>query len=138
MKQTINNETYERILRWCEGSLSEAEVQLLQDEMDQDDQLKQEALSLQQVYALGQEADFHFKPFLAGRVLHQLSDNQADDSISQSLQFAFQRLALPAFAIMLLLLAFTFIGEQSLSLEAVIGTADLGVEDVYSQYLISL
>ncbi|MEM6347605.1 MAG: hypothetical protein AAF927_27205 [Bacteroidota bacterium] len=138
MKETINQKTYERLLRWCEGSLNEAEVSQLEEEMRTNPILNQRAKELKQLYALGQSADFHFKPFLAGRVLHQLKQEAQTEHPLQSLQFAFSRLALPAFAIMLVLLAITFVGEQSLSMDAVLGLADLDVEDLYSQYIISL
>lgn len=137
MNKAINQETYERLLRWCEGKLSEAEIILLEEQMSKDQTLRAHAMELQEFMQLGQAADFHFKPFLAGRVLHQLSEAQVENPL-QSLQFAFSRLALPAFAVMLLLLAITFIGEQSLSMDAVLGISDLDVEDVYTQYLISL
>ncbi|MEL7532780.1 MAG: hypothetical protein AAFN10_15785 [Bacteroidota bacterium] len=138
MKEAINQETYERLLRWCEGSLSKADALQLEEEMHENQVLREKANELKQFYALGQAADFHFKPFLAGRVLHQLEQQTQSENPLQSLQFAFSRLALPAFAIMLLLLAITFVGEQSLSIDAVLGLADLNVEDLYSEYIISL
>lgn len=138
MKKAISPEIYELLLRWCEGELSETEAKELAEKMEADPALKSAAQDLAKLHELGKSADFRFQPFFVGRVMHQLEHGESQENPLQALQFAFQRLALPAFALMMVLLLLTFVGEQSLSIETIVGTADLDVEDVYSQYFYSL
>ncbi|MEL6593446.1 MAG: hypothetical protein AAFQ68_25325 [Bacteroidota bacterium] len=138
MKKAISPEIYELLLRWSEGELNEDQAKALTEKMEADHELKRAAQDLASLQELGKHAEFRFQPFFVGRVMHQIEQNDQQENPIQALQFAFQRLALPAFAVMIVLLVLTFIGEQSLSLEAIVGTSNLDVEDVYSQYFFSL
>ncbi|MEO1450597.1 MAG: hypothetical protein AAFV07_13795, partial [Bacteroidota bacterium] len=86
---------------------------------------------------MGQQ-DFRFNPFFATRVMARIEQLKAPaESLVESLEAAFLRVSLPAFAMVLALLAFIFFSETSLSVEALTGTESVEFSDVFDYAIAS-
>jgi anti-sigma factor RsiW len=125
---------YPLLLRSLEETLSPAEARQLTQALAESAELRQEETRLQKTRELLKAQDFRFAPFFAAKVLRNLHPDQVreNDRLHDFL-FAFRRVSLPALALMLALLVGTYLSEQTLSLDALTGVADLTVDDLVTE-----
>lgn len=104
--------------------LSAEENDLLRKALENDAELRKEAISLQKLRDLMQQDDVTFSPFFTEKVMNRL-DMQEDNGYI----FAFSRIALPFLAAAIILLLITFWGH-SISFDSI-----MGVEKLQPEYL---
>jgi hypothetical protein len=139
MKKKNHTEMLELLLRSQQETLPPQEAERLAKALAKNPELQTTAKNLAQLHDLKGEEAFAFKPFFTGRVMHRIEQlAEQKPEFASALQFAFRRLALPAFAIMLGLVVITLVSEQSLSLEAITGFSEISVDDLWTEYVLSL
>ncbi len=132
------DQLYHLLLRSLDEPLSKQEQVQLDTALSQSPELRAEKEKLLEVRALleEQETAYQFKPFFAGRVMEQIRLEKNPPMKASSMDFltalilSFQRLAVPSFALICLLLAYTYFTTDSLTLQAVMGISDVAPEDL--------
>ena len=139
MKSSQKTEMLELLLKSRQTQLSPEEANRLQKALDEREDLRIAKENLEMLDQIKGEKDLAFRPFFSGRVMHRINQlNEQNPDFVSSLIFAFKRLALPAFAIMLALVVMTLVNEQSLSLESITGLSEISVDDLWTEYVLSL
>lgn len=132
------NQLYHLLLRSLDESLSKQEQSQLETALSQSAELRAEKKQLLEVRALleRQETAYQFKPFFAGRVIEKIrleknpSIQTSNIDFLTALVLSFQRLAVPSFTLICLLLAYTYFTTDTLTLQAVMGISDVALEDL--------
>ncbi|MEM7656919.1 MAG: hypothetical protein AAF399_12375 [Bacteroidota bacterium] len=125
---------YPLLLRSLDAPLSSEEQQRLDQALAEDAELAKLRTQLLEMREWVSEPGFQFAPFFAAKVLHKLSPEAIQESgWWQDLVYAFQRVSVPAMALMLILFAMLAFAEQSLSLDAITGLSDLSMDDFWTE-----
>lgn len=128
----MDKDIHRLLLRSLEEELEHEEMLELEEALAQSAALrkqKEELLGMRQILA---SQEFQFKPFFTAKVLNRL-DTEGQKTVDNwftQLSFAYQRIGVPALAVLVLLLLFTFFTEQSMSIDVITGTSDLTVDDL--------
>ncbi|MEZ4775036.1 MAG: hypothetical protein R3D00_17765 [Bacteroidia bacterium] len=110
----MERKLYQLLLRTQEESPSEEEKQLL-------------------------EQSFQFQPFFSSRVMARLEKAYKEErEWLPGLTFAFSRVALPVLAATIVFLAVIVFKDQTVSLDTLIGTSEISVEDIVGNVFVSL
>lgn len=127
----MNKDIHKLLLRSLDEALGPDEDLLLKEALDSSPELRKEREELIEMRKMLGEQSFRFGPFFAGKVLNKLEPREREtlESWFTQMGFAFQRVGLPAVALVVLLLLTTFFVEQSLSLDVITGTSELTVDD---------
>ena len=123
---------YTLLLRSLDESLSPEEEQQLAEALEKFPDLQKEKTELEEMRRMLQGQELRFSPFFASRLMNRLQSRgqKVRESWLTQMSFAFHRVSIPAFAVAGLLLLTTFLVEQSLSLDVLIGTSELTVDDM--------
>lgn len=132
------DQLYQLLLRSLDESLSEQEQAQLDAGLAQSAELRAEKEQLLALRATleGQADAYQFKPFFAGRVMEKIRLEKnppvqaANVDFINALVLSFQRLAVPSFALICIMLAYTYFTADSLTLQAVMGISDVAPEDL--------
>ncbi len=118
IKLKLLKESYDREL-----TLQEREI--LQEALENDSDLKKEAVALQKMRDILKNKNTSFSPFFVEKVMNRI-DRQED----KTLEFAFKRIALPGLIAATILLLISLLGGDSFSIETL-----MGVETLKPEYL---
>ena len=125
---------YPLLLRSLDAPLSAEEQGRLDQALAEDAELASMKQQLLEMRELMQEPQFQFAPFFAAKVLQKLSPEAIQETgWWQDLVFAFQRVSVPAMALMLILFALFAFSEQSVSMDAITGLSDLSMDDFWTE-----
>lgn len=109
--------------------LSAEEQQQLNQWLQTDEALQPEAQKLYKLHTVIAEAALPFRPFFVTRVMSRLKNLQ-QATLQQGIVFAFKRFALPVLAAAVILLLIALAGNNTFSIDAL-----LGVEQLQPAYL---
>ena len=123
------------LIRSFDDELSAQEQARLAGALAASAELRAEKARLEVLRATLGEQAYAFRPFFATRLMARLQRER--ETWATSLPFAFRRIALPALALVVLLLLTVAYTEQSLSLEVLTGVSGLAVDDPLTQLLVS-
>ena len=130
----MKHPSYPLLLRSLDETLSPVEARQLAQALAESADLRQEEARLRKVRNLLKAQDFRFAPFFAAKVLRNLHPDQLrENDWLHDFLFAFRRVSLPALALMLALLVGTYLSEQTLTIDALTGVADLTVDDLVTE-----
>lgn len=134
----MDDKLHELLLKSLDSPLSPNEELLLKKGLEDYEELQ----NLKQTYLKQRELissqEFRFKPFLATRVIAQIEKQKQElGEWIPGLSFAFQRLALPVFAIVLIMLITTIATEQQISIDTILGVSDLSIDDLMNELIVS-
>lgn len=115
------------LLKALADELNPSEKEDLELELARNADLRQEWKQLRETQELLGAQAFRLEPFLAGRVMQRIKNEEAILP-EFGLQKAFKALVLPVFALVMGLVIFTYVQEDQLTLEALSGTTELQVE----------
>ncbi|MEM7368787.1 MAG: hypothetical protein AAF587_09285 [Bacteroidota bacterium] len=128
----LNPKMQKLLLRSMDRTLSPEEDKQLSAALEHSEELRNERDELLAMRGKLKEQDYRFAPFFVAKVLNKLEpeDRQTIETWFAQMGFAFQRVGLPAMAVVVLLLLTTFFVEQSLSWDVITGTSELTVDDL--------
>ncbi len=135
------NETqaYELLLRSLDVSLDPAAQALLDEALAGSASLRRKREQLLAFREMAARQHYQFRPFFAARVMNRLAERGYGRIMGVPiLPAAFRRVAIPALALILLLLMGVYLMDGSLSLDAVIGTYGLSLADIEENYWVNL
>lgn len=110
--------------------LSEAEKKRLDEALDQDAELREEAGRLEKLRDLMLQDEPGFSPFFTEKVIKRIEILE-----NNGYGFAFTRIALPGLAAAIILLLITFWGGQSFSFDTLMGVDKLQPE-YYTEFIL--
>ena len=118
-------------------NLSKQEEQMLQEGLEQDRELRAEKKNLLAFQELLAGQDFRFKPFFSGRVMQEIDVSRQPKGLLSSINYAFMRISLPTM-IAIFIWILTFWGaEGSLSVDGVLGFAELSYDEIVNEFLVN-
>jgi anti-sigma factor RsiW len=123
------------LLRSFDEALSAEAQAMLDTALAASPELRAEKARLEALREALAGQEYAFRPFFATRLMARLQRER--ETWASSLPFAFRRIALPALALVLLLLLTVVYTEQSLSFEALTGVSTLAVDDPMTQLFVS-
>ena len=131
---------YNLLLRSLDETLTESEQQQLQEGLSASAELRAEKEKLLKMRAMlsNQAKAYDFKPFFEGRVMEKIRTQKApfNQTASSSADFltaliwSFQRMAVPSFALICIMLIYVYSTADTLSLQAIMGISDIAPEDL--------
>ncbi|MEZ4887786.1 MAG: hypothetical protein R3E32_23855 [Chitinophagales bacterium] len=131
---------YNLLLRSLNESLTDEEQLQLQSALAASKELRAEKEKLLKMNAIltNQQNAYHFKPFFAGKVMETISKEYAviqvitnsEVDFIAALLLSFQRLAIPSFALMCVMLIYVYLTADTLSLQAIMGISGVSPEDL--------
>ncbi len=131
----MNKEAYELLIRSLDQQLSQEEQHRLDAALRDSVELQQEKERLVKMREALGNLEYQFAPFFAGKVMHKIQQlERGEPRTMNSWGKAFQQIAIPSLAVLLLLIVVTWLTEGSISLEAMTGISQLYQEDVLAQY----
>lgn len=132
-------QAYELLLRSLDSALNPEEEQLLETALQQSAELREQRESLLAFRAISSKQTLRFKPFFTGRLMSRIQAERVDSIWGIPIRSAtFLRVAIPAVAVVCLLLAGVYLTEGALSIEAMTGLSDLSVSDIEENYWVNL
>lgn len=128
----MNKAIHTLLLRSLEEELSPEEKLRLEQALAQSEGLRKEKEELLAMRSILSSQEFRFAPFFAAKVMNRLDaeTQKTVESWFTQVSFAYQRIGVPALAVLVFLLLFTFLTEQSMSIDVLTGTSDLTVDDL--------
>lgn len=132
--------TYNLLLKSLDEPLTNVEQLQLEKALANSIELQKQKESLLKMRTMlsNQQIAYHFKPSFEGQVMAKIhaektppkKANQTDIDFITALVLSFQRLAVPSFALICVLLFYVYLTADTLSLQAVIGISDMSPEDL--------
>ncbi len=141
LNQKNENPNYQRayalLLASFDRKLTSKEQATLDQGLTDFTGLQAEKTDLEQLRAMVGEQTYAFKPFFAGRVMHKIEHLQhsREKGLSGWMVRIFPKVAMSGLAIIILLLASTYLIEGSFSLDTLLGISEVATEDA-DYYLI--
>lgn len=134
----MENDINQLLIRSLEESLDEKDQIRLDRALEQSEQLRNEHAELLAMRELIQNQEFQFSPFFSGKVLQKVFHKEAKiPELGNALVFAFNRIAIPVLALIVVLLINTYASHESLSIDAISGVSELSVDDVVADFFVS-
>ena len=134
--------TYNLLLKSLDEHLTEAEELQLQEALAASEELQKEKEKLLKMRTMlsNQQAAYDFKPFFADKVMEKINaekaptskakTNQSEIDFISALLLSFQRLAVPSFALICVMLVYVYLTADTLSVQAIMGISDVSPEDL--------
>lgn len=141
LNQKKENPNYQRayalLLASFDRELTSKEQATLDQGLTDFTELQTEKNDLEQLRAMVGEQTYAFKPFFAGRVMHKIErlQHSREKGLSGWMVRIFPKVAMSGLAIIILLLASTYLIEGSFSLDTLLGISEVATEDA-DYYLI--
>ncbi|HAS41890.1 MAG TPA: hypothetical protein DCS93_15525 [Microscillaceae bacterium] len=129
---------YELLLASFDRELTEAETAMLEQGLADFAELRAEKADLEKLRTLVGEQTHAFKPFFAGRVMHKIENLQQrskEKGLTGWMVRIFPKVAVSGLAVIILLMASTYLVEGSFSLDTLLGISEVAAEDA-DYYLI--
>ncbi|MFK7904857.1 MAG: hypothetical protein AB8B69_07015 [Chitinophagales bacterium] len=129
---------YHLLLRSLDEPLNGEEQLQLKNGLAHSAELRAEKEKLLKIRIMleNQQEAYHFKPFFAGRVMEKIRAEQSstiqvpDTDFITALMLSFQRMAIPSFAVICIVLMYVYTTADTLSLQAIMGISDVTPEDL--------
>lgn len=132
--------TYNLLLKSLDESLTDAEEVQLEKALADSEELNKEKETLLKMRAMlsDQQIAYHFNPSFEEQVMAKIraekappkKANQTDIDFITALILSFQRLAVPSFGLICVLLVYVYLTADTLTLQAVMGISDVSPEDL--------
>jgi len=133
--------TYNLLLKSLDEPLTDAEQLQLEKALADSEELKNEKEKLLEMRTMlsNQQTAYHFNSSFEERVIAKIrsaktppkkASNQTDLDFIAALILSFQRLAVPSFALICVMLIYVYLTADTLSLQAVMGISDVSPEDL--------
>ncbi|MGB0929809.1 MAG: hypothetical protein ACPGVB_03480 [Chitinophagales bacterium] len=132
--------TYKLLLKSLDEPLTDAEQLQLEKALTESTKLKEEKENLLKMRAMlsNQQTAYHFNPYFEGQVMAKIraekapskKASQTDIDFITALFFSFQRLAVPSFALICVVLVYVYLTADTLTLQTVMGISDISPEDL--------
>ena len=135
------NETqaYKLLLRSLDVSLNPTEQARLDEALARSASLRKEQEHLLAFREMAASQHYRFRPFFTARVMNRLAEAGYGRVMGVPiLPAAFKRIAIPALAVIVLLLMGVYFMDGSLSVDAVTGTSGLSLSDIEEIYWVNL
>jgi hypothetical protein len=132
-------QAYELLLRSLDEPLKPEEQVLLDAALLRSEDLRKEQAQLLTFRRLAASQHYQFRPFFAGRVMNRIMEQAYGRVMGiPILPSVFKRVAIPALAVIVVLLMGVYFMDGSLSVDAVIGTNGLSLSDIEENYWVNL
>lgn len=133
------NQAYELLLRSMDTRLEPEEQLLLEQALAQSESLRTEQEKLRTMRELTGSQTYRFKPFFAGRVMNRLLEQAYGRVMGVPiLPSVFKQIAIPALALVVILLMGVYFMDGSLTIDSVVGTSGLSLSDIEENYWVNL
>ncbi|OJJ20787.1 hypothetical protein BKI52_09390 [marine bacterium AO1-C] len=129
---------YELLLASFDRELTSDEQASLEQGLADFAELRAEKTDLENLRTLVGDQSYAFKPFFSGRVMHKienLKQRSREKGLSSWMVRIFPKVAASGLAIIVLLMASTYLMEGSFSLDTLLGISEVAAEDA-DYYLI--
>ena len=125
------------LLKSLDAELSPEESLKLESALAESEELRTLKEEYLQQKALISNQEFRLRPFLATRVMAGLEKLQETKEWIPGLSFAFKRLALPVFALILLVLTTAIVVEQQITVDTFLGVSVLSIDELMNDFIVS-
>ncbi len=132
--------TYNLLLKSFDESLTKAEQLQLEKALNDSEELRSEKEKFLKMRAMlsNQQEAYHFNSSFEGQVMAKIraekmpskKASHADIDFITALALSFQRLAVPSFALICVMLVYVYLTADTLSLQAIMGISDMSPEDL--------
>lgn len=125
----MSNTNYNLLKKSFDEDLSDEEKRILSEALQNSNELRKQKDELVKIRSLLSDQDYSFGASFTDSVMSQINASEQPES-DNPIMFAFNRIALPGLAAAIILLLITILGNNSSTLDAI-----LGIESLQPQYL---
>lgn len=125
------NDTYrDWMLEDIRGNLDEVCKKELQEALESSPKLREIRKELEELQGLMDTQDYAYSPFFSAKVMGKIEEGKKGNLSLEKLGIGFRWITVPAMALALGLILFSFYEEEKLDFDTLAGTNDVYVENV--------